>query len=81
LQPTFMDCLARAVLLHTPTKREQDRAGTRESTMQRQELTNEARQCRRLAPEFAGRPERPLLLELAAAFDELAAHPKRPAAE
>lgn len=35
-------------------------------------LANEADECRKLLPEFVGRPERPLLFKLAAAFDELA---------
>jgi hypothetical protein len=35
-------------------------------------LASEAEHCRRLAPEFRGRPEPPFLLNLAVAFEELA---------
>lgn len=35
-------------------------------------LASEARECRKLAPEFSGRPEQPFLLQLARAFEELA---------
>jgi hypothetical protein len=39
-------------------------------------LAEEAADCRRAALEFPGRPEQPLLLKLASAFEELALVPK-----
>jgi hypothetical protein len=42
-----------------------------------QALASEAKQCRKLAPEFSGRPEQPFLLKLAAAFEELAVDERR----
>lgn len=38
----------------------------------REHLASEAEECRRLIPEFSGRPEEPFLLKLASAFEELA---------
>ena len=40
--------------------------------MPREELAREARKCRRLAAQFAGKRELPILLKLADAFEELA---------
>jgi len=39
-------------------------------------LIEEAANCRRAAQELAGRPEQPLLLKLASAFEDLALIPK-----
>lgn len=41
-------------------------------SMQKQFLQKEAATCRKLAREFAGRPERPFLLKMASAMEELA---------
>jgi hypothetical protein len=40
--------------------------------MRTETLAEEARKCRNLAPRYEGRPEQRLLLNVAAAFDELA---------
>ena len=44
---------------------------TPQTGMSRGELADEARECRRRAMKFAGRPEHQFLLRLAAAFDTL----------
>ncbi len=46
--------------------------------MHREALVCEAKKCRECAPEYAGRPERPFLLKLAKAFDELAGQKSEP---
>jgi hypothetical protein len=40
--------------------------------MQKRALRKEAELCRRLARQYAGRPEEPFLLRIAGAMDELA---------
>ncbi len=40
--------------------------------MRHEILAREAEECRKLMPEFIGRPEEPFLLKLASAFEELA---------
>ncbi len=45
--------------------------------MRREELMKEARDCRRMAGAFAGRPELPFLLKLADAFEEIATKKQR----
>ena len=40
--------------------------------MSTEELVRVAEECRKVAPEFRGRPEEPFLLRLASAFEELA---------
>ncbi len=40
--------------------------------MPRDELMKEARVCRGMVQEFAGRPEQPFLIKLAVIFEELA---------
>ena len=43
-------------------------------------LDAEAEKCRRIAVEFAGRPEEPFLLSVASAFEELACQADDPEA-
>jgi len=50
---------------------------TSEACMRTPFLFREALDCRRLAAEFSGRPEAPLLLRLADEFEHLSAHARR----
>jgi hypothetical protein len=45
---------------------------TRSRLSARRRLASEAELCRKSAVELAGRPEQPILLKIAAAFEELA---------
>lgn len=40
--------------------------------MRQEVLERHADECRKMIPEFAGRPEEPFLLQLASAFEQLA---------
>lgn len=51
-----------------------------ESVMRIWCLDAEAEKCRRIAVEFAGRPEEPFLLSVASAFEELACQADDPEA-